>query len=424
MLIKNANWLNPDGTFSKGSIQVENGRIAELSEGDLSAAGGNVLDADGMLVLPGAIDPHVHFREPGQLYKEGISRASKAALKGGVTTVIDMPNNNPPCTTAGRVAHKKDLFRRKSQVNWGLMLHTTPHSDPAVKCEVKSAKVYMAKSSALPAITETQVIARLMADFPVVSFHAEDESEFDTSPGASPLHHEKRPRQAIVTALQKIESALRSVPADKRPRVIICHMNTADEVRWLKRMKAEGFDVWGETCPHYLFFTQDDYIREGARFQVNPPIRTGKDQQALRLAIADGTIDFMGTDHAPHSNAEKSGDRPPSGIAAIEWLVPQMLHFVDNGLLSWQRFAELMTLNGARCYDVRQRDGIRVGNFADLVLVQRQKDGPAIEKVQTRSGINLYQHIHFNWRVQSTLVNGVIKYRQGRYFTEQKGKEV
>ena len=424
MLIKNAKWLNPDGSFSEGAIRIENGKIAELIQRRHHPNESQVIDAAGMLVLPGAIDPHVHFREPGQLYKEGISSASKAALSGGVTTVIDMPNNNPPCTTAKRIFHKKDLFRRKSHVNWGLMLHTSENNLPAVQNEIKSAKIYMAKSSALPAITSQETIRRLMRHFPTVSFHAEDETEFDNSPQASPLHHEKRPRTAITTALTKIERALKSLPQNERPRTVICHMNTADEVRWMKRMKGEGFDVWGETCPHYLYFTQDDYLEKGSVFQVNPPIRTQADREALRQAIADGTISFMGTDHAPHSQSEKNSTKPPSGIAAIEWLLPQMLHFVDTGLLSWQRFAGLMSGQAASCYHIEGRDGIKTGNYADLVLVQKSEQPQAKDKVYTKAGINLYETFDFKWRVQSTLVNGILKYSDQIFYLNEKGKEV
>ena len=424
MIIKNAKWLNPDGSYSKGAIRIEKGRIAELSGHNIVDDGQQAVDAAGMLILPGAIDPHVHFREPGQLYKEGIASASKAALRGGVTTVIDMPNNNPPCTTAKRLGHKKELFRKKSHVNWGLMLHTTENGLPDVQKEIKSAKIYMARSSAVPAITSVETIRRLMRHFPLVSFHAEDESQFDTSLNASALHHEKRPRTAVTSALDKIEQALKSLPLKEQPRTVVCHMNTADEVHWLKRMKSEGFDVWGETCPHYLYFTQDDYIAQGARFQVNPPIRTQADQDALRRAIANGTINFIGTDHAPHQKSEKESGKPPSGIAAIEWLLPQMLNFVDAGLLSWKRFRELMSSNAAVCYNIKDRGSIKVGNFADLVFVERTGKPQVNSNIQTKAGINLYEKFNFGWQVNRTIVNGKLKFDGRKFINEPKGKEV
>ena len=192
----------------------------------------------------------------------------------------------------------------------------------------------------------------------------------------------------------------------------------------MKRMKGEGFDVWGETCPHYLYFTQDDYIQNGSVFQVNPPIRTAEDRDTLRQAIAEGVIDFMGTDHAPHQKKEKESAKPPSGIAGIEWLLPQMLYFVDTGVLSWRRFAGLMSGQAASCYHIEGRDGIKAGNYADLVLVQKSEQPLKKDKVQTQAGINLYETFDFKWRVQSTFVNGILKYSNHQFYLNEKGKEV
>lgn len=424
-IINNARWLNPDGSFGEGHIIIRGDKISKLNEGAYAAGSdGEVIDAGGLLVLPGAIDPHVHFREPGQLYKEGILNGSRAALRGGVTTVIDMPNNKPPLSTRKRVEKKLQLFRKKSLVNWGVMYHTSGHNQDDVGGLIRSAKIYMAKSSALPAVTSPELLQRLFARFPVVSIHAEDETAFDTSPQRSPLHHENRPRRAITLALEKIGQALKSLKKSRRPRVIICHMNTADEVVWLKRMKAEGLDVWGETCPHYLYFTQDDYIRHGTAFQVNPPIRSQADQQALRQGLADGIIDFIGTDHAPHARAEKSSDRPPSGIAAIEWLMPQMLHLLDQQVIAWPQFTAIMCASAAQAYSINGRGGIREGNFADLVLVEQGGEGHNAAPTQTRAGVNLYADFDFRWRVRKTFVNGVLKYEDGRFYETIKGKEV
>ncbi|MBN1408387.1 MAG: dihydroorotase family protein [Calditrichaceae bacterium] len=422
MLIKNAKWLNSDGEFVQSEILIRNGKIAELSP-SISSINEEIFDAADYLIVPGAIDPHVHFREPGQLYKEGIVSGSKAALRGGVTTIIDMPNNKPPCSTGKRVQQKKKLFRKKSLINWGVMLHTTPHNNEELNDQIKSAKIYMAKSSALPSINSPEILKKLFIKYPIVSIHAEDDSEFDMSPERSPLHHENRPRKAITGALQKIESILKDIPENKRPRVVICHMNTADEVEWITRMKKVGFDVWGETCPHYLYFTQDDYIKKGTAFQVNPPIRTKDDQNRLREAVASGIIDFIGSDHAPHSKSEKESANPPSGIAAIEWLMPQLLHFIDEGLLSWKQFHKLICTRASECYSIKSRDGITPGNFADLVFI-KNTDGTQNEQMQTKAGRNLYKNFNFKWQAAVTMVNGVIKYDNKKFFTQIKGMEI
>jgi dihydroorotase len=304
------------------------------------------------------------------------------------------------------------------------MYHTTPHNKDEVQNEIASAKIYMAKSSALPAITSVEVLKYLFKKFPMISIHAEDETEFDTSQNRSPLHHENRPRKSITGALNKIETAVKAISKKDRPRIVICHMNTSDEVDWVSGMKDDGFDIWGETCPHYLFFTHDNYIKQGTMFQVNPPIRTQKDQLRLREGISNSEIDFMGTDHAPHSIAEKQSKKAPSGIAAIEWFVPQMLHFVDEGKISWQRFNQLMCENASSCYSIKGRDGIKKGNFADLVFVKKSNKNELKNNIHTKVGLNLYKDFNFKWQVAATMVNGVLKY-DGTSFEEHiKGTEV
>ena len=424
MIIRNAEWLNSEGDFVKSDIQIEQGKISGFNPAANSSPGNKIFDAAGMLVLPGAIDPHVHFREPGQVYKEGIASGSKAALKGGVTTILDMPNNKPPCSTKGRLNKKKELFRKKSHVNWGIMYHTTRYNRDNVADQIASAKIYMAKSSALPAITSIDDLRFLFRRFPKVSIHAEDETEFDTSSDRSPLHHENRPRKAITGALFKIETALKSLKKDERPGIVICHMNTADEVDWIKRMKSEGFNVWGETCPHYLYFTQDDYIKKGTAFQVNPPIRTKADQERLKQGLKENIIDFIGTDHAPHLVSEKQSGKPPSGIAAIEWLIPQILNFVDSGLLTWKQYHRLICGAASECYSIKGRNGIKKGNFADLVFVRKMNGKTERDNVQTKTGVNLYESFNFKWQVAATMVNGILKYDGKQFFPEGKGKEV
>ncbi len=424
MIIKNARWLTPEGYFEEGHMEIEQGRIGKLGAGSAPGTDVGGIDARGYVILPGIIDPHVHFREPGQMYKEGIVNASRAALKGGVTTVIDMPNNRPPITTRKRALEKRQRFARKALVNWGIMLHATDRRFEDPGDLVKSVKIYMAKSSALPAITSESALTQVFKQYPLVSIHAEDESYFLPDKKETLPHHEWRPRQAVIGALQKIEKALKQVADRERPHVVICHMNTRDEVEWLKRMKAEGFDVWGETCPHYLFFTQDDYLNMGTLLQVNPPIRTKADQQALLNGLSQGVIDFIGTDHAPHTLQEKQSANPPSGIAAIEWLMPQMLHLIDEGVIKWTQLNRLIAAASAWCYHIEGRDGIREGNWADLVLVKRFEGNQRNDGVVTRSGVNVYRRFDFRWRVEMTLVNGIVKFQKGRFVNDKKGMAV
>jgi dihydroorotase len=423
MRITHARWLTPEGYFEEGTIEIAKGRIARLSTNRHPAGKAKeVLDARGYLILPGMIDPHVHFREPGQVYKEGIRNGSKAALKGGVTTVIDMPNNRPPVTTPSRLKEKRERFRRKSLVNWGVMFHASGKMYD-IDALAKSVKIFMARSSSLTSITDEKTLLRLFEFYDRVSVHAEDESVFPKNGGHLP-HHERRPRKAVLNALHKIERVLRALPAEKRPRVILCHANTAEETEWLRKMKRDGFDIRAETAPHYLFFTRDDVQAKGAFLQVNPPIRTLRDQQALRRALAENVIDFIGTDHAPHVLFEKQGEAPPSGIAAIEWALPLMLNLIDDGTVNWEQFHRLICGGAAEAYDIAGRDGIKEGNWADFVFVKRTTAPTMNAHVISKAGVNVYKEVGCCWQVEQTMVNGIVKYRKGKFIDETPGHAV
>ena len=421
MRIINARWLAPDGGWADGVIDVVRGRL-RLLPGALASVTEHTLDAAGKLVLPGFIDPHVHLREPGQVYKEGVRNGTRAALAGGVTTVLAMPNNVPPTSTVARLEAKRRLFRRKSLVNWGLFLQAASrHGDPVVAKTIAPGvcglKVYMAKSSAHPAVNATSQLEAFFQAWPVVAIHAEDDTCFCDGPFdmRKIAHHVHRPRNSIRTALNKIEAALRRLQPGERPRVIILHAATSDEVAWLARMKADGFDVLGETCPHYLLFTSSDQLARGGELKCNPPIRDDADRQVLRDGLAQGVIDFLATDHAPHSSEENARpDTPPSGIAGIEWLWPLLLHARDQGWIADAQLTRAACGAAASCYAIPDRDGIIEGNAADLVLVEQAPDEP-FPPVITKAGLAPFSGLPLAWRVRATMVNGTISYLNGRF---------
>jgi dihydroorotase len=418
MRISNARWLRPDGAWAEGVIDVVDGRLRLLP----GAVAPGDLDAAGMLVLPGFIDPHVHLREPGQIYKEGIRNGTRAALKGGVTTLLDMPNNKPATTTAKRLEAKRARFRRKSLCNWGLFLQATPHNaDPALAAAlmpgIPGLKIYMAQSSALPGVNRMEDLTALFRAWPVVAVHAEDDTKFAAGPYdmRQAAHHRHRPRAAIQEALVKIERVLRALDAPERPRVVLLHAGTMDDVAWLLRMKADGFDVHGETCPHYLLYTAEDQLARGGALKCNPAIRGPMDRMALQDALGNGAIDFMATDHAPHAPSENARpDNPPSGIASIEWLWPQILHARDAGWVTDAQLTRLACGGASRCYGITGRDGIIDGNAADLVLVEHAPGEPPLPVV-TKAGFDPFEQLSLAWRVRATIVNGALSYLHGRF---------
>ncbi len=436
--IDDACWLGDDGWFHRGTIRIANGRIAKL-ESDFAADA----PCGDEIVVPGLIDAHVHLREPGQAYKEGIANGTAAALKGGVATVLDMPNNRPPIATRESFEKKRALFAHKARVNYGLFWQATDGGEPAPETAA-GAKIYMAQSSSLPAIGDADALARIFRIQDLVVVHAEDERRFfhnveksrgrhggrPSMEGRAPsrpdlTHHLRRPRAAVLAALTSLEIALRKTPAKARPRLVVAHCSTVEELAWVRKMKRAGHDVWAETCPHYFLLTEEDYLRRGAALQVNPPLRSEEDRAAIYEAVKNGGIDFVSTDHAPHAPAEKAAANPPSGIAGLEWLGPILLTLAKRGEISWKRYLELSGQNAARCFKIADRGGIRVGAWADLAFVAlgRAAKG-AREKVATRAKFHPYAEFDFAARVRATMINGQMAWSEGRARPVVRGKEV
>ena len=423
--IDNVCWLGDDGWFHRGTIRIAAGRIAKL-ESDYASDS----PSGDEIVVPGLIDAHVHLREPGQAYKEGIANGTAAALKGGVATVLDMPNNRPPIATRERFEKKRALFARKARVNYGLFWQATEGGEPAPETAA-GAKIYMAQSSSLPAIGAADALARIFRVQDLVVVHAEDERRFfhnveKSFPRCGKLsHHLRRPRAAVLAALANVEIALRKTPAKARPRLVVAHCGTIEELAWVRKMKRAGHDVWAETCPHYFLLTVEDYLRRGAALQVNPPLRTEEDRAAIFEAVKNGGIDFVSTDHAPHAPAEKAGKNPPSGIAGLEWLGPILLTLAKRGEISWKRYLELSGQNAARCFGIEERGGIREGAWADLAFVAlgRAAKG-AREKVATRAGFQPYAEFDFAARVRAMRINGQTAWSEGRVRPGVRGREV
>ena len=423
--IDDACWLGDDGWFHRGTIRIANGRIAKL-ESDFAADA----PCGDEIVVPGLIDAHVHLREPGQAYKEGIANGTAAALKGGVATVLDMPNNRPPIATREFFEQKRALFARKSRVNYGLFWQATDGGEPASETAA-GVKIYMAQSSSLPAIGDPDALARIFRAQDLVVVHAEDERRFFHNVEKSfpqcgkNVHHLHRPRAAVQAALTNLEIALRKTPAPARPRLVVAHCSTVEELAWVRKMKRAGYDVWAETCPHYFLLTEEDYLRRGAALQVNPPLRSEEDRAAIFEAVKNGGIDFVSTDHAPHAPAEKAGQNPPSGIAGIEWLGPILLTLAKRGEISWKRYLELAGQNAARCFGIADRGGIRVGAWADLAFVALGRAAKtAREKVATRAKYRPYAEFDFAARVRAMRINGQTAWSDGRVRPGVRGREV
>lgn len=381
-----------------------------------------------LTVLPALIDPHVHFRVPGGEHKEDWMTAALAAIRGGVTTVCEMPNNNPPCTTYERLIEKKktidaQLSKANIPLRYDLYFGADKdhfHEIAKVRSESPALKIFMGCSTGGLIIdndADLETSFRLAKEAGLlVAVHAEDEEILKEAKKKYPnaadyaLHSKLRPREAAIRAVEK------AIALCKRYQVplYILHMSTAEELELVREAKKLKLPVFAEVTTHHLFLSEDDYATHGAFVQMNPPLRTKRDQEALWEGIKDGTIDTIGTDHAPHTREEKSlpFGKAPSGIPGVETLLPLMLDSVQKGRLSLERFMELTRFNSEKLFKLAPQD--------DIVLVDLNLEKKVDEKeLASKCGWSPYHgRMLKGWPVYTVLKGRVYCASQGT----EKGK--
>ena len=435
-LIQGGTLVNEGHSF-EGSIIVEDGRISQILQGHISpeASFDEVIDASGCFVLPGIIDDHVHFREPGLTEKADIDTESRAAAAGGVTTYFDMPNTVPQTTTIEALEEKQALAREKSHVNYAFFFGATnsntdlftqldPHCVPGIKLFMGSSTGNMLvdrrdalerifSSSSMPIMThceDTAIINRNMA---------EAKQKYGDDPKVT-HHPEIRSEEACYESTRlAVELALKY-----GARLHVAHLTTAKE---LELFSSHSSLLTCEATVSHLYFCDRDYNALGTRIKCNPAIKSQRDRDALREALNDGRITVIGTDHAPHLLSQKEGGcaRAASGMPMIQFSLVTMLELVDQGVLTIERLVELMCHNPARLFEVRQRGFLREGYQADIVLV-RPDAGWTVTKdvIQSKCGWSPMENHMYLWRVERTICNGHTVYNQGRVDTSYIGQPV
>ena len=334
-----------------------------------------------LTILPALIDPHVHFRVPGGEHKEDWQHAARAAVRGGVTTVCEMPNNTPPCTTLERLIEKKRLIDAQLQeadipLRYQLYFGADKqHLDQIalVKQICPALKIFMGCSTGglvIDTDEDLDTAFRLAKESGLlVAVHAEDEALLQAAKKRHSLcnsdyalHSQLRPREAAIRAVEKALNlcALHDVP------LYVLHLSTREELELVRQAKNAGLPVYAEVTTHHLFLSENDYALHGAFVQINPPLRTFKDQEALWEGIRDGTVDTLGTDHAPHTYEEKKlpFGKAPSGIPGVETLLPLMLDAVAQGRLDLKRLMELVRFNSEKIFKLSSHDDIVLVDLA------------------------------------------------------------
>jgi len=369
--------VNQDGTGAR-DIGLTDGRIAEI--GDLAfASAGTRVDCRGLHVLPGVIDTQVHFREPGATHKEDLETGSRAAALGGVTAVFEMPNTDPPTTSAAALEDKLARAKGRMHCDFAFWVGGT-HDNAADVAELErlpgaaGIKVFMGSSTGrLLVADDSGVLEILRRTRRRAAFHSEDEARLNARKalriaGDPSSHPVWRDEIAALECTQRLVALARRA----RARVHVLHISTAEEIAFLQ----DARDVATcEATPHHLTLSDQDYARLGTRLQMNPPVRGARHRDGLWRGIAQGIVDVLGSDHAPHTLAEKARPYPdsPSGMTGVQTLVPVMLDHVAAGRLTLARFIDLTSAGPARAFGIACKGRIAAGYDADFTIVDLKR---------------------------------------------------
>ncbi len=424
-LITNARLVN-EGRQTEGDLRIENGRIAAIGSGLQARAGEEVVDARGRWLLPGMIDDQVHFREPGLTHKGDIASESAAAVAGGLTSFMDMPNTNPPTLDAAALEAKYAAAAGRAWGNHGFYLGASNDNLEAVRSlDPKTApgiKVFMGASTGNMLVDNPETLDGIFREAPTpIITHCEDTptidrtmAEFKEKYGADGLtaamHPDIRSREACIKSTRlAMELARRH-----GTRLHVLHISTADELALFERGPLLGADgkvrkkITAETCIHFLRFDRADYARLGNFIKCNPAIKDASDRQALVQALVDDVIDVLATDHAPHTLEEKQKPylQAPSGLPLVQYALLAAIELVHEGRLDITRVVEKASHAPARLFDVAERGFLREGYWADLVLVDDAPLTVRREDVLSKCGWSPFEGTTFRSRIASTWVNG------------------
>lgn len=437
ILIKNARMVN-DGRILEGDLLISNGRIERIAP-EIKAVGRmKLLDAGGETLLPGMIDDQVHFRDPGGSQKADMRTESRAAVAGGITSFMEMPNTNPQTVTLEALEEKYAIATEKSMANYSFYLGATNDNidvirrlDPKQACGIK---VFMGASTGNMLVNREETLEAIFRDAPVlVATHCEDtptieknEAEFRARYGEDipmKFHPEIRSEEACYL------SSSFAVGLAKRhgTRLHVLHITTAKELSLFDQGPLDGKRITAEACVHHLYFDDSDYEIKGSFIKCNPAIKKSSDRQALCKALTSGRIDVIGTDHAPHTLEEKLGTyfKAPAGLPLVQWAVPMALELYHDRKITLEHLVEKISHGPARMFNLVERGYLREGYWADLVLVDLANPYRVERKdVLYKCGWSPLEGDRLRSRIMTTIVNGQVAYHNGRLNDAVTGKRL
>lgn len=432
ILIHNARIVNEERIFH-GSVLVEQDNIAEIFGGQVPQdilGTATVIDARGSLLIPGVIDTHVHFRDPGFPEKADFSSESYAAVAGGVTSVLDMPNTKPLTVSVKDWEDKMAMAAEKSYCNYGFYIGATNTNIEELKradySKICGVKLFLGSSTGGMLVDNQSLVERILREVPaLVTVHAEDEAVI----AANTAHYKKlygnevpiecHPQVRSVEACYRASAFAVSMAEKCGARLHIAHVSTEKELALFRNIPATEKRITAETCPHYLYFCDLDYRRLGARIKCNPAIKTLSDKNALLDALSTNKIDTIATDHAPHLLSDKQGwlFNASSGMPSIQYSLVAMAELVERGYITIDKMVRMMCHNPAIIYNIKRRGFIRKGYKADLTLLTKDKKTIVRPSgILSKCGWSPYEDMEFSHSVQLTMINGRVIFENGSFF--------
>jgi len=425
VLIKNAKIVN-EGTIFEGDVLIENEFIVEIAE-TISAKSSStkIINAEGNYLIPGAIDDQVHFREPGLTHKGDIASESRAAVAGGITSFIEMPNTNPQSTTIELLEEKFKIASEKSVANYSFMFGgTNDNLEEILKVNPKTVaglKLFLGSSTGNMLVDNEEVLEKIFASTPLlIAVHCEDEETIKNNLAKykeeygddipMKFHHLIRSEEACYISSSKTIELAKKTGA----RLHVFHLSTAKEMKlFTNKIPLEEKKITAEACIHHLWFTNEDYDKKGTLIKWNPAVKTQADKDALWEALLDDRIDVIATDHAPHTLEEKKNPytSAPSGGPLVQHAVVAMFESFHQGKISVEKIVEKMAHNPAKIFKIEKRGFIKEGYYADLAIVNAGLPWSVKkENILYKCGWSPFEGFTFKSRITHTFVNGELVY--------------
>ncbi|WP_010522777.1 dihydroorotase [Aquimarina agarivorans] len=435
ILIKNAKVVN-EGRINEYDVYIENGVFVEINE-SISVKNGEiqVIDAEGKHLLPGMIDDQVHFREPGLTHKADIESESRAAIAGGITSFIEMPNTVPQATTIELLEDKFDIASQSSYANYSFMFGgTNDNLEEILKVDPKKVaalKLFLGSSTGNMLVDDPDVLKKIFASTPLlIAVHCEDEGTIRKNLAKHiekygddiPIHLHPVIRSEEACYLSSSQAI--ALAKETGARLHVFHLSTAKELALFNgKLPLEEKKITAEVCVHHLWFNSDDYDIKGTHIKWNPAVKTEKDRKGLLKGLLDNKIDVIATDHAPHTLKEKSNvyTKAPSGGPLVQHALTALLEFYHKGELTLEKIVEKACHNPAILFEVEKRGYIKEGYYADAVLVDLNAPWRVSkDNILYKCGWSPFEDTTFTSRITHTFVNGELVYHNFKILDKPK----